>query len=225
MAQQSLVWKTTDIPTDLVREPEPLLLRALIFIEKFLLVLFYVSDSYIAFVFVWHATSTAGSSNPPDSVDKVMWYSAFPIVCVQLLLTSAVLMFAAFPSYQAILAFANFTKRPGFLQSAGPWDPQGLSMRDFTKPQRAGLGCHSRQVYIPTPDGKRLGGWHILPSGPLARAASCRVAAGESADDVFDEALRGGGESSAEPLGGSLGGARVAIYFHGMGETRCKWVS
>ena len=226
-----LVWKPTEIPANLEREPEPVLLRALIFLEKFLRVLFYVSDGFVAFVFVWHVASSAGSSDPPDSLNKAMWYSAFPICCVQLLLTGAVLMFAAFPSYQAILAFANFTKRPGFLQSAGPWDPVGLGMRDFTKPHRAGLGCHSRQIYMPTADGKRLGGWHILPAGPLARAASCRVASGESIDDVFDEALRGdgddahGGGAHTEPLGGALGGARVCIYFHGMGETRCKWVS
>ena len=143
------------------------------------------------------------------------------------------------PSAQAYIAFLHFVKHFPAASSAGPWEPASGAFLPRRKaaataktcaqaPHLAGLH-NARAIRIPTPDsGVTLGAWHVMPAGAAAldaAAAASSAGAGSDADAreatalFFDELLRGDAAAAGE------GVPVAAIYLHGMGETRTKWMS
>ncbi|KAF9213977.1 Protein abhd12b [Podila verticillata] len=119
----------------------------------------------------------------------------------------AILLFI--PWTQAYLVFAHWLR----LQNpARLLTPEAYTLRPFA----------TRTIYISTPDGLRLGAWHILPlNSPRAtlekihaidtrhtRAGSTAVQEDLATDSIFEEAL--------------INAEKVVLYFHGQAGDRGK---
>ena len=206
-------------------EAPPWALRRLRLAEAALHACFWLSwPAAAALLAVWGAADDGGSAS---SLLLALGLATAAVCAVQLVLYLTTALLAVVPSLQGLLAFGHPCKYFSALQTAGPFDTGArlLGRRDVSRPACAGL-AHARNVRLRTRDGESLGAWHVLPSGGAARRAAARVAAGEAEGDVFDAALREEGGGAGGDSGDSgAGGLRAAIYLHGMGEMRTKWVA
>ena len=196
--------------------PPPLALNLLRLTEAALHACFWLSwPAAATLLAVWGATDGG-----PAPLILAIGLATAAVCAVQLVLYLTMALLAVAPSLQGLLAFGHPCKYLPMVQAAGPFDTGArlLGRRDVSRPACAGL-AHARNVRMRTRDGESIGAWHVLPSGGAARRAAARVAAGEPEDNVFDAALRDEGGSN---MGGD--GLRVAVYLHGMGEMRTKWV-
>eukprot|EP01136_Pigoraptor_vietnamica_P018529 Opistho-1_new@65041 len=103
-----------------------------------------------------------------------------------------VVVLIAFPATQGVLIHLHLVRLPFFA--------------DLQHPELYGLPA-ARPFTLVTPDGLRLGGWHVLPAGQVALDAIRKVDAGADRAEVFDNALKSSG-------------SRVVLYLHGNAGTR-----
>ena len=212
--------------------PQPPLYRALVTITSVLSATFVLCLATTAAGCAWVAVGAGHPDLAPGPVSRTLLLSiALPITLFQTVVYLIVWLLASVPHLQAHIAFAHAVKHFPAASSAGPFDPSSqkllpsVSARDHETPRHAGLP-HARAIRVPTSDGLSLGAWHVLPASD-ALSAAARTASGAATDGVFDEMLEDAAreveapDAPAPPAPSPV----VAIYLHGMGESRTKWVS
>lgn len=196
---------------------------------------FVIANTVAAIAIPWLivalATSSAAFAGPfaYPITGALLYYAVLPAVALEAVLYLLVFFMARIPILQAHGGMMHGIKYLAMANSAGPFDTGygGFGRRRCDQPHLAGLP-HARDVRLRTRDGQALGAWHVLPSGTVALEAAREIAAGgstSSADAVFDKCLRrAASDRERGTCDAASSGAVAAIYLHGMGETRTKWV-